>query len=85
MHVSHSGASLLSLALLHCGNYLHAVIETELLVMFDTNTQPVVIDVLQIEAEARRMRAQVIAQGFASLRAKVAALFTASAEAKLQA
>lgn len=53
--------------------------------MFDTNTQPVVIDVLQIEAEARRMRAQVIAQGFASLRAKVAALFTASAEAKLQA
>lgn len=53
--------------------------------MFDQNTQPVVIDVLQIEAEARRMRAEVIAQGFASLKAKVAALFTASAEPKVPA
>ncbi len=53
--------------------------------MFDQNTQPVVIDVLQIEAEARRMRAQVIADGFATLKAKLAALFAASTEAKAQA
>lgn len=53
--------------------------------MFDTNeTQPVVIDVLQIEAEARRMRAEVIAAGFAALKAKIVTLFASSAQPKAQ-
>lgn len=53
--------------------------------MFDIkDTQPMIIDTLQIEAEARRMRAQVIAQGFAALTRKIASLFTANPAAQAQ-
>jgi len=85
MQLSHGGPSLLSLALLHCGNYLALVTEMKARAMFDTHeTQPVVIDVLQIEAEARRMRAEVIAAGFAALKAKIVTLFASSAQPKAQ-
>lgn len=53
-------------------------------VMFDKDIQPVVIDVLQIEAEARRMRAETIAKGFVALKAKIATLFASSAQPKAQ-
>jgi hypothetical protein len=53
--------------------------------MFDIkDTQPMIIDTLQIEAEARRMRAQVIAQGFAALTRKIASLFAATPAAQAQ-
>ncbi|MCH8466835.1 MAG: hypothetical protein LAT78_09755 [Roseinatronobacter sp.] len=53
--------------------------------MFDIkDTQPMIIDTLQIEAEARRLRAQVIAQGFAALTRKIAALFAAHPAPKPQ-
>ena len=47
--------------------------------MFDLkNTDPMIIDTLQIEAEARRLRAQVIAQGFKAMTRKIAAIFAAN-------
>ncbi|WP_175546777.1 RSP_7527 family protein [Natronohydrobacter thiooxidans] len=42
--------------------------------MFDPKTtRPVILDALQIEAEARRLRAEFIAAAFASLKAKIVA------------
>lgn len=49
----------------------------------DTNI--VIVDVLQIEAEARRLRAEAFARGFATLKAKIAALFAAHATGKAEA
>lgn len=46
--------------------------------MFDNQkTQPAVIDTLQIEAEARRMRAEFFAAGMRSAARWVATVFTA--------
>ncbi|MFU8898170.1 MAG: RSP_7527 family protein [Roseinatronobacter sp.] len=47
--------------------------------MFDlTKTEPVVVDILQIEAEARRMRAEIIAQGLSAFGQKIARLLTST-------
>ncbi|MCC5964734.1 MAG: hypothetical protein JJU24_01235 [Natronohydrobacter sp.] len=54
--------------------------------MFETkDTQPVIVDVLQIEAEARRMRAEVFAAGVASLKAKIIAFFQSATSGKAEA
>ncbi|WP_296475242.1 RSP_7527 family protein [Roseinatronobacter sp.] len=43
--------------------------------MYDmTKSEPLIIDTLQIEAEARRMRAEVVAQGLSALGQKIARL-----------
>ncbi len=52
--------------------------------MFDTKDTPV-IETLRIEAEARRMRAEFFAAGFASLKAKFAALFQNAGTGKAEA
>ncbi|MCC5955194.1 MAG: hypothetical protein JJU07_03760 [Natronohydrobacter sp.] len=49
------------------------------------DTQPVIVDVLQIEAEARRMRAEVFAAGFARLKAKIVAFFQNATTGKAEA
>lgn len=85
MHLSHGGASVLVVATLRCSDYLASVIEIKARAMFDTDTNPpIALDVLQIEAEARRMRAQVIADAFGRLKARIVALFTAGAQTRAQ-
>ena len=84
MQLSHGGPSLLAVALLRCGNYLQRAMKMKARAMFDKDTQPIVIDVLQIEAEARRMRAETIAKGFVTLKAKVATMFASGAQPKAQ-
>ena len=43
--------------------------------MYDMKkSEPIIIDTLQIEAEARRMRAEVVAQGLSALGQKIARL-----------
>ncbi len=47
--------------------------------MYDLNSNETpVIDALQIEAEARRMRAEVVAQGLSALARRIATLFAAN-------
>ena len=48
------------------------------------NTQPAVIDTLQIEADARRMRAEFFAAGLRSVARWVAGVFTARPTAGAQ-
>jgi hypothetical protein len=86
MQILHAGPSQTDLAMPRCSNYLCFNRKTKgKRAMFDIkDTQPMIIDTLQIEAEARRLRAQVIAQGFAALTRKIAALFAAHPAPKPQ-
>lgn len=87
MHQLHGGITDLSLAMLQRGDYLSVVMKTRgTRAMFETkDTQPVIVDVLQIEAEARRMRAEVFAAGVASLKAKIIAFFQNATSGKAEA
>ncbi len=53
--------------------------------MYDLNsTENPVIDTLSIEADARRMRAEIIATGLRALANRIAALFAAGPATKAQ-
>ena len=67
------------MAMLRCSTYFRVRNEKKEETMFDmSKTQPLVIDTLQIEADARRMRAEFIAQGLSSLGHRIARLLTST-------
>jgi hypothetical protein len=79
MQKPHAGPSELVMAMLRCSTYLHVRKKMKDKPMFDlTKTEPVVVDILQIEAEARRMRAEIIAQGLSAFGQKIARLLTST-------
>lgn len=50
----------------------------------NTKPEPVILDTLQLEAEARRLRAEFLADCFAALSRRIAAYFAARPAAKTE-
>ena len=85
MRFLHDGASLLLVAMPHRSNYVLAVMKTRGKRAMLNTKDIIIVDILQIEADARRLRAQTFAAGFTSLKAKLVALFQSAANSKAEA
>ena len=85
MQILHGGASRLSLAMLRRSDYFSGVIENRgKRAMLNTN-DTLIVNTLQIEADARRARSEAFAAAISALKAKLVARFQASHSKNAQA